>query len=74
MKEADNLRNRIDVLNQIQPYVGTYFSKAYVRKKILRMSDEDIEQIEMENEEDPPPPAPGSPEALQAAELSSEVK
>ena len=72
LKEADNLRNRIDVLNQIQPYVGTYFSKAYIRKKILRMSDEEIEQIEMENEEDPPPPAPGSPEALQAAEIGNQ--
>ena len=74
LKDAENLRNRVDVLNQIQPYIGTYFSTSYVRKKVLRMTDQDVEQIEMENEEDPPPPAAGSPAALQAAELSSEVK
>ena len=53
MKDAENIRNRIDLLNQLQPYVGTYFSKEYVRKKILRFSDEEIEEIENQNQEDP---------------------
>ena len=74
MKDAENLRNRVDVLNQIQPYVGTYFSMSYVRKKILRMTDEDIEQIEQENADEPPPPIPGSPEAIQAAETGNQVQ
>ena len=30
MKEAENLRNRIDLVNQMQPFIGTYFSKEYI--------------------------------------------
>jgi len=72
LKNAENIRNRVDVLNQIQPYVGTYYSMQYVRKNILKMTDEQIQNIENENEEEPPPPAPGSPEAQQAAELGNQ--
>jgi hypothetical protein len=72
LKNAENIRNRVDVLNQIQPYVGTYYSMQYVRKNILKMTDEQIQNIENENEQEPPPPAPGSPEAQQAAELGNQ--
>lgn len=65
IKEAENLRNRIDVLNQMSPYVGVYYSKNYVRKNVLKLTDEDIEQIEKENEEDPPSMQPGMPGADQ---------
>jgi len=56
MKEADNLRNRVDVLNQIQPYIGTFFSKRYVMKNILRMTDDDIQRIEGEIQTEGPQP------------------
>jgi hypothetical protein len=72
LKNSENIRNRVDVLNQIQPYVGTYYSMQYVRKNILKMTDEQIQNIENENQEEPPPPAPGSPEAQQAAELGNQ--
>ena len=36
------------MLNSIQPLIGTYFSNNYVKKNILRMSDEEI--IKMDNE------------------------
>jgi len=42
------MRNRIDLLNQIQPYVGVYYSQEYVQKKILRMSDKEIDQMNEE--------------------------
>lgn len=72
IKEAENLRNRIDVLNQMSPYVGIYYSKNYVRKHVLKLTDEDIEQIERENEEDPPSMQPGMPGSDQAMALSQE--
>jgi hypothetical protein len=53
MKDAENMRNRLDLLNMAQPYVGMYLSKEFVRKKILRLTDEEIEEIEDQNEEDP---------------------
>ena len=46
LKNTELLQNRIDMLGQIESYVGTYFSKEYVRKNVLRMSDEEIEEIE----------------------------
>jgi len=58
IKELENLRNRIDLLNQIQPYVGIYFSQAYVKKTILRQTDDDIENMSLELEEEPPILAP----------------
>lgn len=45
VKESEVLRNRIDLLNQIQPYVGIYYSQDYVQRKILKLSDKDIEQM-----------------------------
>jgi hypothetical protein len=46
LKNAEILRERLDMLGQIESYVGTYFSKEYVRKEVLRMSDEEIEDID----------------------------
>jgi hypothetical protein len=55
MKDAENLRNRIDLVNQMQPFVGTYFSKAYIMKSVLRFTDEEIETMEAQMEEEPSP-------------------
>jgi hypothetical protein len=74
MKEAENLRNRVDVLNQMSPYVGTYFSKNYVRKNVLRLTDAEIQNIEKENEEDPVEmQSQEQPGSEQAAALSRET-
>ena len=48
LKNAELLQNRLDMLGQIESYVGTYFSKEYVRKNVLRMNDEEIEEIEQQ--------------------------
>ena len=46
LKNAELMQNRLDMLGTIESYVGTYFSKEYVRKNILRMSDDEIQEIE----------------------------
>ena len=46
LKNSEILRERLDMLGQIESYVGTYFSKEYVKKHILRMTDDEIEEIE----------------------------
>jgi hypothetical protein len=74
MKEAENLRNRMDVLNQMTPYVGTYYSMQYVRKNVLRLSDDEIESIKQQNMEEPPVATSGAPGSEQAAALSSEIR
>jgi len=55
MKDAENLRNRIDLVNQMQPFVGTYFSKAYIMKSVLRFTDEEIETMEAQIGAEPAP-------------------
>jgi hypothetical protein len=44
-KETEILRSRIEILDQISPYVGIFFDRDYVMKKILRMTDRDQEAI-----------------------------
>ena len=51
-KEAEILTNRIQTLNQIQPYIGTYYSIAWIRKNVLKQPDEDIEEMAREMKED----------------------
>ena len=52
IKEGEILKNRINMLTQITPYVGSYYSREYVRKNVLRQTDEDIEEMDQEIEQD----------------------
>ena len=40
------LRERINLANELTPYVGKYFSVEYLRKNVLRQSDEEIAEID----------------------------
>ena len=42
LKEAELFQNRMGNLAQAEPYVGKYFSQDYLRRKILRQSDDEI--------------------------------
>src|SRR6056300_1667911 len=46
LKNTEILRERLDMLGQIESYVGTYFSKEYVKKNILHLTDDEIEDID----------------------------
>ena len=58
LKEAEILRERLDTLGGIADYIGKYYSNEYVRKYVLRQSEEDIKIIDQQiqdeggNEED----------------------
>jgi hypothetical protein len=52
-KESEILRNRIELLNAIQPYVGSYFSREYVFNNVLRLNEEEIEKMQQEIDADP---------------------
>ena len=53
MRDMDLLRDRLDVLNTIEPYIGQYFSKKYVQKQVFRMTDEEIESMKKELDSEP---------------------
>jgi len=66
LKQAEIIRERVQLLNDVDNYTGKYFSKEWARKNILKMSDEDIEQIkkeiETEAEEEPEEDVPNEQE------------
>ena len=51
-KQAEILRNRIDLLNAINPYVGMYFSREFVYNDILHMTEEEIDKLKTDLEND----------------------
>jgi len=56
LKEAEMLRERYEMIATVDEYVGKYVSNLWVRKQILRQSDDDIKeqdiQIEKESEDE----------------------
>ena len=46
LKNAELLKDRIDLANAITPYIGKYYSIEYIRKNVLRQTDEDIIDID----------------------------
>ena len=46
LKNAEMLRERLNLANELTPYVGKYFSVEYLRKNVLRQSDEEIAEID----------------------------
>ena len=45
LKEAEIMRERLQILGDIDTYTGNYFSKEWIRKHVLRMTEEDIIDI-----------------------------
>ena len=46
LKDAELLRERLQTLDQISQYVGTYFSKDFVMKNVLGFTEEDVEKMQ----------------------------
>ena len=40
------LRERLSLVNEVSPYIGKYFSVEYIRKNVLRQTDDDIINID----------------------------
>ena len=48
LKESELLKERIQTLDMIQPHVGEYFTKDWVMKNILKLSEEDTKELDQE--------------------------
>jgi hypothetical protein len=42
LKEAELLNERLNMVQAAEPYVGKYFSQDYLRRKVLRQTDQEI--------------------------------
>jgi hypothetical protein len=52
LKDTELMNERLNLMVAIEPYIGTYYSRDYVKRKVLRQTDEEIMEMEeeMENE------------------------
>ena len=55
LKEAELMTNRLQLLSSVDAYTGRYFSQKWIQQNVLRLSDDDIKemqkQIDKEKEE-----------------------
>ena len=52
LKESELMEGRINMLTQIEPYIGKYYSNDYVRRRVLRQTDSEIVEIDEQIEEE----------------------
>ena len=52
LRDAELLRERVQMIDQMQNYVGEFFSKEFIFKKVLMMDEEQIEEIKKQIEEE----------------------
>jgi len=45
LKEAELMTSRLQLMNLVDPYVGTYFSRAWVKKHVLHFDEEGIDRM-----------------------------
>lgn len=48
LKEAELMQERMGLLQVIDPYVGKYYSKNWIQRHVLRLNDEEIEEMEQQ--------------------------
>lgn len=46
LKESEILKDRLQTARDAEDFVGKYYSREWVRKKILRQTEDDVEQID----------------------------
>ncbi len=55
LKDAELMRERLSLLSSVDPYTGRYFSQKWIQQNVLRLTDDEIEdmqkQIDLEKEQ-----------------------
>jgi hypothetical protein len=50
LKDAELMKERLSLLSSVDPYTGRYFSQSWIQRNVLRLTDDEI--IEMQKEMD----------------------
>jgi hypothetical protein len=53
LKEAELLQQRIQLVALMEPYVGKYYSQEWIKKNVLRQSDEEIVEMQKQIDSEP---------------------
>ena len=48
LKEAELMTNRLTLLGAVDPYTGRYFSQAWIQRNVLRLTDDEIKEMQSE--------------------------
>jgi hypothetical protein len=46
LKEAELMRERLSLLSSVDPYTGRYFSQKWIQQNVLRLTDDEIEDMQ----------------------------
>jgi len=52
LKDAELVRERLSLLSNVDPYTGRYFSQAWIQRNVLRMTDDEIVEMQKEMDEE----------------------
>ena len=52
LKDAELMTNRLSLLSQVDPYTGRYFSQAWIQRNVLRLTDDEITEMQSEIDEE----------------------
>ena len=52
LKEAELMKERLGLLMQVDPYTGRYYSQTWIQRNVLRMTDDEIKQMQEEIDEE----------------------
>jgi hypothetical protein len=52
LKEAELMKERLGLLGAVDPYTGRYFSQAWIQRNVLRMNDDEIQEMQVEMDEE----------------------
>lgn len=66
LKDIEIITSRVQMLTMMAPFVGTYYSKEWIRKNVLRQDEEEIKEIDKQikkeqKEYEPTDPETGMP-------------
>jgi hypothetical protein len=64
LKQAEIMKSRLEVLQQIDTYSGKYFSAKYIKQHILRQTEDEQREIEKQMKEDGVEPTVGPVDQL----------
>lgn len=62
LKEAELLRERLNMVGMIDPFVGRYYSQEWVKKNVMKLTDEEIEDMQKQIDSEPAPIDPNAPD------------
>jgi hypothetical protein len=62
LKDAEILKERIETVQMMDEYIGTFWSKDWVRRNILKLTDDEIKDIAKQNIDDPVTPDDFNPD------------